>query len=259
MDEMDPFEARLLFGNMLDNLTGAQPTIDRVAGFAVKNSSVADNLLDCMTEKLEKLAVPPRLNVLLVIDAILLTVSRRTRGMTAAEEEEEEAEAVDARRGWVELIKKDVVRLVREVVPETPGGDGNVPQVRKVVSGWRRKGVFDKKVLASVDKLLANRAGGGATTEHSNNNKDNNGNNGTATAAGGMKHQEILRRIEEDRERHKRHKEDAWIRPPNEPAHNELEAYWETTSDFNDADWFELAAENTNYRHELELLGAASR
>ncbi|KAJ1732523.1 hypothetical protein H4S06_005099 [Coemansia sp. BCRC 34490] len=256
MDEMDPFEARLLFGNMLDNLTGAQPTIDRVAGFAVKNSSVADNLLDCMTEKLEKLAVPPRLNVLLVVDAILLAVSRRTRGTAAAEEEQQEEE--DARRSWVDLIRKDVVRLVRDVVPESPAGDGNVPQVRKVVSGWRRKGVFDKKVLASVDKLLANRAGGGATAEQ-NNNTSSNGNAATAAeSSGGMKHQEILRRIEEDRERHKRHKEDAWIRPSNEPAHCELEAYWETTSDFNDADWFELAAENSNYRQELELLGAAT-
>ncbi|KAJ2522381.1 hypothetical protein GGI11_001742, partial [Coemansia sp. RSA 2049] len=237
MDEMDPFEARLLFGNMLDNLTGAQPTIDRVAGFAVKNSSVADNLLDCMTEKLEKLAVPPRLNVLLVIDAILLAVSRRTRGTAAAEEEQQEEEEEDARRSWVDLIRKDLVRLVREVVPESPAGDGNVPQVRKVVSGWRRKGVFDKKVLASVDKLLANRAGGGATTEQNNNISSSNGNAGTAAeSSGGMKHQEILRRIEEDRERHKRHKEDAWIRPCNEPAHSELEAYWETTSDFNDAD-----------------------
>ncbi|KAJ2526990.1 hypothetical protein EV175_007594, partial [Coemansia sp. RSA 1933] len=65
---------------------------------------------------------------------------------------------------------------------------------------------------------------------------------------------EILRRIEEDRERHKRHKEDAWIRPPNEPPVDELNAYWETTSDFNDADWFELTAENGEYHRDLKLL-----
>ncbi|KAJ1664751.1 hypothetical protein IW140_002974 [Coemansia sp. RSA 1813] len=232
MDEMDPFEARLLFGNMLDNLTGAQPTIDRVSGFAVKNSSMADNLLDCITEKLEKLAVPPRLNILLVIDAILLSISRTSsrKGRAAGDSEETQ--------NWMDLIKKDIVQLVKEVVPETPGGDGNVPQVRKVVAGWRRKSVFDKKILGDVEKLLANRAG--ADT-------------GTSTESG-MKHQEILKRIEEDRERHKRHKEDAWIRPPNDAPENELESYWETTSDFNDADWFEITAENNEYRHELDLV-----
>ncbi|KAJ1726738.1 hypothetical protein LPJ61_004990, partial [Coemansia biformis] len=55
MDEMDPFEARLLFGNMLDNLTGAQPTIDRVSAFAIKNSGMADDLFECMSEKLDKM------------------------------------------------------------------------------------------------------------------------------------------------------------------------------------------------------------
>ncbi|KAJ2848392.1 hypothetical protein GGI22_005743, partial [Coemansia erecta] len=183
MDEMDPFEARLLFGNMLDNLTGAQPTIDRVSGFAIKNSSMADNLLDCITEKLEKLAVPPRLNILFVIDAIVLSASQ------PAKRTNEDAQ------GWIDLIKKDIVQLVKEVVPETPSGDGNVPQVRKIVSGWRRKSVFDRKILGDIDKLLANRA---------------DAENGSESR---MKHQEILRRIEEDRERHKRHKEDAWIRP----------------------------------------------
>ncbi|KAJ1798308.1 hypothetical protein LPJ59_002585 [Coemansia sp. RSA 2399] len=224
MDEIDPFEARLLFGNMLDNLTGAQPTIDRVSGFAVKNSSMADNLLDCITEKLEKLAVPPRLNILFVIDAIVLSASQ------TAKHTNEDAQ------GWIDLIKMDIVQLVKEVVPETPSGDGNVPQVRKIVSGWRRKSVFDKKILGDVDKLLANRA---------------DAENGSESR---MKHQEILRRIEEDRERHKRHKEDAWIRPSNEDPENELQAYWETTSDFNDADWFEIAAENNEYHHELDLL-----
>ncbi|KAJ1856998.1 hypothetical protein LPJ57_007158, partial [Coemansia sp. RSA 486] len=64
MDEIDPFEARLLFGNQLDNLTGAQPTIERVSGFAIKHASMADNLLDCILEKLDKPQVPPRINLL---------------------------------------------------------------------------------------------------------------------------------------------------------------------------------------------------
>ncbi|KAJ2460774.1 hypothetical protein GGF42_000635 [Coemansia sp. RSA 2424] len=74
-----------------------------------------------------------------------------------------------------------------------------------------------------------------------------------------MKHQEILKRIEEDRERHKRHKEDVWIRPPGELPESELEAYWDTASDFNDADWQEIAVENEEYQQELQLAEIARR
>ncbi|KAJ1988220.1 hypothetical protein GGI25_005454 [Coemansia spiralis] len=217
MDDMDPFEARLLFGNMLDNLTGAQPTIDRVSAFATKNSSMADNLLDCITEKLDKLQVPPRLNILFVIDAVLQSSKASRTGD----------------QSWAELLQKDIVQIVKDVIPESAGGDSNVPQVRKVVAGWRRKAVFDKTIMGALEKLLANRAGadGGAVES-------------------GLKHQEIIRRIEEDRERHKRHKEDVWIRPVDEQPESELKSYWETTSDFNDADWLEISAENDEYHRD---------
>ncbi|KAJ2808473.1 hypothetical protein H4S07_003417 [Coemansia furcata] len=217
MDEMDPFEARLIFGNMLDNMTGAQPMIDRVSGFALKHEGMADDLLDCIADKLDKLAVPPRLNLLFAIDAILVSANRSNS------------------QTWADLLKKSIVAKVNAVIPETPGGDTNVPQVRKVVGGWRRRSIFDKGIMEKLDRLLAKRSGGAASSES------------------GMRHEEILKRIEEDRERHKRHKEDVWIRPADEVPENELELYWETASDFNDADWQEIAVENDEYQQERQL------
>ncbi|KAJ2745181.1 hypothetical protein GGI20_002363 [Coemansia sp. BCRC 34301] len=228
MDDMDPFEARLLFGNMLDNLTGAQPTIERVSGFALKHTSMADDLLECIADKLDKLQVPPRLNLLFVIDAILIS-SNRASAQT-----------------WADLLKKSIVATVTAVIPSNPGGDSNVPQVRKVVSGWKRKSVFDKGVVEKLDKLLEKRGGGG-------------GGGSGSTNDSGMKHQEILKRIEEDRERHKRHKEDVWIRPPGELPESELEVYWDAASDFNDADWQEIVVENEEYRQERQLAEIAQR
>ncbi|KAJ2083056.1 hypothetical protein H4R24_001095 [Coemansia sp. RSA 988] len=228
MDEMDPFEARLLFGNMLDNLTGAQPTVDRVSAFAVKNAGMADNLFDCINEKLEKIQVPPRLNILLVLEGILGTGASNGRASSIS---------TSAAETWSELLKKDIVRIVKAVVPETPGGDSNVPQVRKVVAGWRRKNIFDQSIMDQIDKLLANRAGDRSA-------------GGTESS---MKNRDIMNRIEEDRERHKRHKEDVWIRPAYENPIDELNAYWETTSDFNDADWLELSVENDEFRHERQI------
>ncbi|KAJ2894966.1 hypothetical protein GGI21_005216 [Coemansia aciculifera] len=190
---------------------------------------MADDLLECIGDKLNKLQVPPRLNLLLVIDAILIS-SNRANAQT-----------------WANLLKKNIVSTVTVVIPETPGGDSNVPQVRKVVSGWKRKSVFDKSIMEKLDKLLEKRGGG-----------DSGGGGGSANESG-MKHQEILKRIEEDRERHKRHKEDVWIRPPDELPENELEMYWDTASDFNDADWQEIVVENEEYQQERQLAEMARR
>ncbi|KAJ1954672.1 hypothetical protein EC988_002306 [Linderina pennispora] len=218
MDEIDPFEARLLFSNMLDNLTGAQPTIDRVSSFAIKNTTVADNLMDCILEKLDKLSIAPRLNLLFVVDAILAGNSRNST------------------TDWHDLVAKEVFAIVQAAIPENSSGDANIQQARKVVIGWKRKGYFDKALMEKIEKLFANRVGGSTTT------------------GSGMRHQEILKRIEEDRERHKRHKEDLWIRPVDEPEEDELNSYWETTSDFNDADWQEITEENETYRQEIRVL-----
>ncbi|KAJ2460775.1 hypothetical protein GGF42_000636 [Coemansia sp. RSA 2424] len=102
---------------------------------------MADDLLECIADKLGKLQVPPRLNLLFVIDAILIS-SNRASAQT-----------------WADLIKKNIVATVAAVIPETPGGDSNVPQVRKVVSGWKRKSVFDKGIMEKLDKLLETRGG----------------------------------------------------------------------------------------------------
>ncbi|KAJ1959801.1 hypothetical protein GGI12_004151 [Dipsacomyces acuminosporus] len=217
MDETDPFEARLLFVNMLDNLTGAQPTIERVSGFAIKNASMADNLVDCILEKLERLAVGPKLNVLCLIDAILTAENRQ------------------GKRVWMDILRRDLVKAVQAVIPENSNGDANVPYVRKIVAGWSCLKCFDKAHMQKIDKLLANRVNGNVS-------------------ASGMKHQDILRRIEEDRERHKRHKEDVWIRTVGESTADELTSYWETTSDLNDADWQEIAEENVAYQQERHLM-----
>ncbi|KAJ2480262.1 hypothetical protein IWW56_002566 [Coemansia sp. RSA 2131] len=210
MDDMDPFEARLLFGNMLDNLTGAQPTIDRVSSFALKNASLAEDLFECINEKLTKMPVPPRLNILLMLDAILKHSTT-----------------------WSSLIERNIARIVAHTTPkDDPRGDSNVVQTQKLVDGWRRKHTFQKHVVDEMDERLAARK---------------------SLGEGGMRHQDILKRIEEDRERHKRHKEDVWIRKPNEEPLDELRVYWDSVSEFNDADWMEIEAENAEFRKECQI------
>ncbi|KAJ2849359.1 hypothetical protein IWW36_002675 [Coemansia brasiliensis] len=225
MDEIDPFEARLLFSNMLDNLTGAQPTIDRVSTFAIKNHQLADDLFECIQEKLDKFPIPPRLNILLVLDGILTSSSRSSATQLALQ-------------AWRPLVSKDLASIIHKVTPETSAGSSNVLQTHKVVSNWQRKKLFDKAELDKLSKMLAKRVG------------DVSGSASVSANESGMRHQDILKRIEEDRERHKRHKEDAWIRPANESPRDELNAYWETVSDFNDADWQDISADNETYQLE---------
>ncbi|KAJ2759495.1 hypothetical protein IWQ56_005723 [Coemansia nantahalensis] len=174
--------------------------------------------------------VPPRLNIVLVLDRILSTGGGRAS-----------AAATAAAQTWRGVVARDVERIVQTAIPETPGGDSNVPQVRKVVAGWRRREVFDEPTMARIERLLGSRADGAGTGAGAG------AGAGAGGAEAGMKNQDILKRIEEDRERHKRHKEDAWIRPAYEQPEDELASYWETTSDFNDADWQELAVDYDEY------------
>ncbi|ORZ34371.1 CTD kinase subunit gamma CTK3-domain-containing protein [Catenaria anguillulae PL171] len=57
--------------------------------------------------------------------------------------------------------------------------------------------------------------------------------------------QDILRRMEEDRERHKRAREESWIRHPDEPMRAQFDEAWDKAMDFGPTD-LELISNDTN-------------
>lgn len=73
------------------------------------------------------------------------------------------------------------------------------------------------------------------------------GQDGTAQLAGQISKEDILRRIEEDRERHKRLRESLWV-IPNHDADWEFNHAWENTSDLCDDDFEVIREEMALYK-----------
>lgn len=75
--------------------------------------------------------------------------------------------------------------------------------------------------------------------------------NGRRNAPGRLDKRQIEQRIEEDRERHKRERENIWAIPTAEDA--EMDKLWEETSDFGEDDDRLLAEESEDFTKEMEM------
>ncbi|PVZ98309.1 hypothetical protein BB558_005687 [Smittium angustum] len=94
---------------------------------------------------------------------------------------------------WYSVFRHVVVGLVDSVIPRTTEGDANLGISKKIVSSWKKKNIFDKNTNDKLYKLFNGRIVG--------------------IGSGDVKKGEIMKKIEEDREIHKKIKESLWIRP----------------------------------------------
>lgn len=74
---------------------------------------------------------------------------------------------------------------------------------------------------------------------------------GRRNAPGRLDKRQIEQRIEEDRERHKRERENIWAVPATDDA--EMEKLWDETSDFGEDDDRLLAEESDDFAKEMEI------
>ncbi|RKP24466.1 CTD kinase subunit gamma CTK3-domain-containing protein [Syncephalis pseudoplumigaleata] len=168
---MDPFEVRLAFLDQLSRLTASQQTIQRAAQFALNEEELCEDLYSCVLEELDQASINARINLLYTIDAL---VQPAGRGGFA---------------GYRDQLRPDLVRVIRTVVPEGQLGAVNLSQTRKVMHTWRRKQLFAEEELAAAEQVLGDRM-------------ELHASNDVAVAQKlSLSKDEILRRMEEDRER----------------------------------------------------------
>ncbi|KAJ1967265.1 hypothetical protein IWQ62_001970 [Dispira parvispora] len=214
-DDVDPFEARLTFVSMLSKITASLQSTHKPSHFAMKHVSLHEDLYQCILEQLDSVNVTSRMNLLGIIDAIC-TLSAKSNYS-----------------GYLKLIERDLPLIFTKVAPPGKEGDVNVASAKQILESWRRRGIFrDSTNLQKVLTSFADRDVQ-ATSE--------------ATDSAEMRNSEILKRMEEDRERHKRTKEDIWGRLPNESEEAEFESAWKTTSDLNEQDVDIIRGENRRY------------
>ncbi|BEI85551.1 hypothetical protein CcaverHIS002_0509520 [Cutaneotrichosporon cavernicola] len=205
---LDPFEARLQFLKFVRTLNASQQSIQKVVSFAVKyGAKCGDDLWECVADEIGKGSLNARINILYLLDSLAET----------------SAAVGPPDAPYLPLIERGLPALVAAVVPATREGHLNARSARQILESWRARRVLDPAAVDAALKILAGRrrVGGGAgeVGDGRDGEKGREGDKSGVKVEGRddksakMSRTDILRRIEEDRERQKRLRERMWILP----------------------------------------------
>ncbi|WWD16997.1 hypothetical protein CI109_101433 [Kwoniella shandongensis] len=182
----DPFEVRLQFLQSIRKLNASQISIQKVVSFAIKyGSRCGEDLWECVMEECGKGSLNTRINILYFLDS--LVEASLTIGPTEAP--------------YPEYVTRNLQQIVDNVVPERREGILNLKSARQILESWRTRRVIDAGVVGEVLKSLEGRKHGPDSSPKKRSHEQ------------AFSKSEILRRMEEDRERHKRLRERIWILP----------------------------------------------
>ncbi|WVQ77882.1 hypothetical protein IAR50_007587 [Cryptococcus sp. DSM 104548] len=181
----DPFETRIRFLQLLKSLNASQQSIHKGTAFAIKyGSRCGEDLWECIVEQIGKGTLNTRINIFYFLDSLL----------------EESLALGPSETPYQELVTKNLQLLIDKVVPDTTSGILNLKSTKQILESWRLRRVVEPSVVEGVLEVME-----GRTYETAPSNKRNHEH--------AFSRNEIVRRMEEDRERHKRLRERIWILP----------------------------------------------
>ncbi|KAJ7855911.1 CTD kinase subunit gamma CTK3-domain-containing protein [Mycena olivaceomarginata] len=235
---MDPFEVRIQFLALLKRLNASQQSIQKVVGFAVKFfPPCGEDLWDCIVEECQKGSINSRINILYFLDSLcetcLLVKSHSS--------------SIGSDPGNNQYVDFCIVPAGREGLP-------NLTSTKQILENWRSKRVVDPQIVDDVLSALEKRTPPVASQVSPAASAPNR-----RSSHSSLSRSEVFKRIEEDRERHKRLRERRWVQPIAHRAPGqmnmlsflplagenddevlavdvEFENDWETTSDWNEDD-----------------------
>ncbi|CAK5284427.1 unnamed protein product [Mycena citricolor] len=235
---MDPFEVRMLFLELLRKLNASQQSISKVRNFAMKYfSSCGEDLWDCIVEQCERGTINSRINILHFLDSLSETclLVKSHSNLTGS---------MPGNNLYMDYLSRDISKIVECVVPVGREGLPNLTSAKQILENWRNKRIVDPQTVDDVLTMLDQRP---PPSEH------------RKSSHSSLDDTEKFRRIEEDRERHKRLRERRWVQPVSHRSAAqigllsflpllsendedvlavdvEFENDWETTSDWNEDD-----------------------
>ncbi|CCM06043.1 uncharacterized protein FIBRA_08289 [Fibroporia radiculosa] len=233
-------------------------SIQKVVGYALKYfSGCGEDLWDCIVEECQKGSINNRINILYLLDSLCET------SLLAKSHQGHVGQDGAQTSFYVDYVARDLGKIVEYVVPEGRQGLPNLMSTKQILESWRSKRVLDPQKVDDVMATLDTRR---ASLEQEQQADNTASRERTTTLARG----EVFKRIEEDRERHKRLRERRWVQPVSHNPHThlppqlasflpltddgdgegeltldiEFENDWETTSDWNEDDDEAAADEN---------------
>ncbi|KAI9027871.1 hypothetical protein DFJ74DRAFT_660723 [Hyaloraphidium curvatum] len=228
-DPHDHLSVKAKFDKLLQTLTGSAKSVETVADFALEHGRNAQIFCRCIKERMKtvelregrprdpKSLMEKRLGLLHVVDRIC----QKERAGGAKDFVDEVHAEIE---GMVSLIFE--VGKVDKGLAET--FESTMAAVEKVLGAWKMKKVFQDSTIEQMQQQiqLLRREQQQATRKQSEQDAAEN--------------KKILRRMEEDRDKQKKAREEAWQRPVGETDEMEFEDAWENTSEFNDSDAAEV-------------------
>ncbi|UZJ54401.1 hypothetical protein CBS101457_003721 [Exobasidium rhododendri] len=206
---MDAFQVRLEFLGLLRRLNASQQSIAKVVDYAIRYASTAsEDIWDCVLSECLKTSLNARLNILFLMDALLLHIvdpigfSSSVAGSGASSSSLSTANLAQAAMSYLGLATRDLRRIVLQGIVPSDNWDAvrlNATSTEKVLTSWKRLNIFDRIVLDEIVDTLQVRK-----TELSKL---------PSSVRINLSKQDVLRRIEEDRERQKILRQRAWILP----------------------------------------------
>ncbi|KAK0748754.1 CTD kinase subunit gamma CTK3-domain-containing protein [Apiosordaria backusii] len=228
----DPFEVRMRFTNQLRQLNASVTSAQKAAQYALKYREMGEDLHSCILEQLEKNNMNTRANIMYFIEHFLDMANK------------------EGHVEYVGMMQRDIIRVVDAVAPDDGTGVANVKVARKVLQALQSKSFLDTESVSQIEEVLKERytaaqdlALMSSPPSGQHQDEDNFGSDmpppQTRVSTSGKKtakldRKQVEQRIEEDRERHKRQRENIWA--VSQDAQAELQKLWEETSDLGEDD-----------------------
>ncbi|KAI1373422.1 CTD kinase subunit gamma CTK3-domain-containing protein [Hypoxylon crocopeplum] len=235
MATADPFEVRMRFSGQLQHLNASTTSAQKAAQYALKYKDMSEDLHSCILEQLEKTSMNTRANIMYFLEHLLENASK------------------ERHNDYVRMMQRDIIRVVDAVCPEDGSGAANVKVVRKVLHSLTSKCILLEQTVTEIEGCLKERdtsadLGFSSPANGDNTTRPRNGNGPTSSNRPDKR--QIEQRIEEDRERHKRMRENMWAVP--QSFEEEAAKLFEETSDLGEDDRILGAEEWEAFKEEME-------
>ncbi|KAK4193556.1 CTD kinase subunit gamma CTK3-domain-containing protein [Podospora australis] len=221
----DPFEVRMRFTNHLRSLNASVTSAQKATQYALKYREQAEDLHSCILEQLERSNMNIRANIMYFIEHFLDTANREGHGE------------------YVVMMARDIIRVVDAVAPEDGSGAANVKVARKVITALHDKKFLDDETVSQISEVLRDRYQTAQDLAITSSFSPSDGelplddlthmppprtriSSSSKKGPPKLDRKQVEQRIEEDRERHKRQRENTWAVAPE----NEFERLWDETS-----------------------------
>lgn len=163
---------------------------------------------------------------------------------------------------FVHMIQRDILRIVDAVAPSDGTGAANVKHVRRVLNGLQTKSILSNDTVSEIDTSLKERethpahlldlepAEGDASVDATRSESEKKSAGLTKPTNMKLDKRQIEQRIEEDRERNKRLRENMWAVPGNDI--DEFNKMWDELSDLGEDD-YRAAHEEADERKRIAI------